>query len=76
MNLYIFENAEKVSDHYHSGGGLVVIAKDIKRVKELVLQTNGEAVLSDEDIANANMYELKNDNENETIYFFPDAGCC
>jgi uncharacterized membrane protein YvbJ len=75
MNMFIFENADKVSDNYHEGGGLVIVAADIEQVKQLVEATNGSVRLSDDDINKVIVYPLKGSHEAK-IFVFPDAGCC
>ena len=75
MNMYIFENADKVSDNYHEGGGLAIVAADIEHVKQLVEATNGTVRLSDDDIKQVTVYPLKGKHEAK-IFAFPDAGCC
>jgi uncharacterized membrane protein YvbJ len=75
MNMFIFENADKVSDKYHEGGGLAVVAADIEHVKQLVEATNGSVRLSDDDIKQVIVYPLKGKHEAK-IFAFPDAGCC
>jgi len=33
MKIFVFNYIEKVSDNYHDGGGLVIIAKDIEHAQ-------------------------------------------
>lgn len=74
MKLYVFEDCDKVSDHYHENGGLVVIAKDRASAKDIANKTNGVTV-NDQEVAEAIEYELNGKVENK-VYTFPDAGCC
>lgn len=74
MKLMILEYVEELTDRYHSGGALVIIAKDIKRAKELI--SNDKNIKPTErDWNEAIIYELKNDEE-ERYFIFQDAGCC
>ena len=36
MKMYIFEKLDNVSDRYHSNGGLMVVAKDLDDLKEII----------------------------------------
>ena len=36
MNVYIWESIEFVSDNYHDGGGLVVVAESLDAARELL----------------------------------------
>jgi hypothetical protein len=74
MKLFIFESMLQVSDNYHSGGGLVVIAKDEEHVKELI-KFDENITIYDNDWKFVKVYDLKN-NEEPKIFVFPDAGCC
>lgn len=42
MYIYIFEYVGQLTDSYHSGGGLVVVASSKEHVKELVAERNKE----------------------------------
>lgn len=36
MKIFVWEILDEVSDNYHCGGGLMVVAQDEKRAKELI----------------------------------------
>ena len=38
MKLYLWENLDKVSTSYHSGGGLVVVAEDDDAMRRIVAE--------------------------------------
>lgn len=73
MQIYLFEYTT-VTDNYHSGGALVVVAKSEEHVKELLVDF--PAVELDEDdwknvrVFDTNPYELPE------VFIFPDSGCC
>lgn len=74
MNIYIFEGVDHVSSNYHSNGGLVVIARDVDHVLELIA-TDDAIILTADDIARCKVYPLEGDHTAQ-IFVFPDAGCC
>ena len=74
MNLYIFEGLQNVSGNWHSGGGCVIVARDIESAKIFAEDTE-YLEISDEDWKYVVVYELAEDCEAK-VYIFPDAGCC
>jgi uncharacterized membrane protein YvbJ len=73
MNVYIFSRVRKVSNLYHEGGGLVVIARDIEQVAQLVKSTNGVVRLDEDEIKDVITYPLEGEHEAK-IFSFPDNG--
>lgn len=73
MKLFIFEDVGELTYNYHSGGGLVVVAKDEELAKKLIA-TNEYINLTDEEWSKVVVYET-NETE-ERMFIFPDAGCC
>ena len=67
MKLFIWESLDGLTDSYHDGGGLVVVAEDLDKAK-----TMNEAI---GDNLPDKVYDLKGKNE-EAVYVFPDSGCC
>lgn len=74
MKMFVFEYISKVSDRFHSGGGLMIVAKDKEQVIELI-EEYGIIEITEEEWKDVIIYELKN-NEKPRIFAFPDAGCC
>lgn len=86
--MYIFRNPERVSDSYHDGGSVAVVASTGLHVQELIKEHNDSneygyrnarprTIISDEDWANAELYMLHDDFDYEPkVMIFPDAGCC
>jgi hypothetical protein len=72
--MFVFQYNAQVSENYHSGGGLMVIAKDEEHVKEL-FENEKYIKIEDDEWNSVVVYELKNDEEPK-IFVFPDAGCC
>jgi len=87
MNVYIFENIDELTDRYHEGGGLVVIANNKRRAKKIAEEyihdpwdygnEKPHIKLSDEEHKVAKSYKLDPLKKyKEAVFVFPDAGCC
>lgn len=74
MKIFIFEQIDQLTGNYHSGGGLVVVARDQDHVKELV-SAHSDIVLDENEWSSATVYDVQGEVE-PTMYIFPDAGCC
>ncbi len=74
MKIFIWEYAGKVSNNYHSGGGLVVIANDIAEANELI-NADGNIDLTNSEFTNRLEFEVISETTSKVIVF-PDAGCC
>lgn len=74
LNIYIWERVDKVSDRYHEAGGVIVIANDSDRARELA-KDNGVVLTQDKKDKNPD-HAMKIEAINEQIIVFPDAGCC
>lgn len=74
MKLFILDVAQLTSA-YHSGGGLVIVARDIERAKEIIDGYSKDTEPTQDEWDSATIYDLYGDYEEET-YFFPNAGCC
>lgn len=72
MKVFIWENIEEVSGRYHSNGGLVVIADNEVRAREIANIVPGCYVHPEE---TPNYIRDVSDGE-EKVFIFPDAGCC
>ncbi|MEI2356083.1 hypothetical protein [Mesobacillus zeae] len=75
MKIYVFEDVEQVSDNYHSGGGLAIVAKDREQVAELV-DKEDYIRLSQADWNDVKVYALSSEDTEPRVFVFPDAGCC
>ncbi len=74
MKMFIFKRLEQVSDRYHPGGGLAIIANDRKHAME-VIENFWEIDITDEEWESVEVYELAEKVEPKFIVF-EDAGCC
>lgn len=79
--IYIFEMSEGLTNSYHSGGGLVVIAENIETAHNLIKNHKTEdcyrpTINLNNPISDPIFtIELKEDIQNK-VFLFPDAGCC
>lgn len=71
MKLFIFNNVEKLTNNWHSEGGLVIIAESMERAIELA--TKEGVKFTKEEIESC---EVRDCSGEEDIFLFPDAGCC
>lgn len=72
--IFIWENLSKVSNSYHSGGGLVIIAEDLEEAKSLA-QADGNIKFEEGELNSFKEFVVMGEATSEVIVF-PDAGCC
>ena len=88
MKIFIFEYIEQLTNNYHSGGGLVVIAADKRDAKDNIEARNDTIrelerewdrdniiEITDDEWLNVLEYDLAID-YGKRIFIFRDAGCC
>ena len=84
MFLYIVEVAETddgsgLTDRYHDGGGLVIVARNPQDAISLIDEHNeaggGKILNVDADMLLNGYYTVVNNQERQ-LWLFPDAGCC
>ena len=73
MNIYIFEYMNQVAVNRQEPVGLVVVAKNIEHVKELIDSANGTIRSSDLNFDKVITYPLMGEHE-ARILSFPDSG--
>lgn len=67
MRMFVWEYIGGLTDRWHSGGGLMVVAETVERAREIAPgNTSGEPDA---------VYELEGEPE-EKVFIFPDSGCC
>lgn len=79
MQLYIWENVrEFLTDNYHNGGGLAIVAENLTRARELFLNESSSPDSRKCEILTCDPDHIYNvDAEaKEKVFIFPDAGCC
>lgn len=74
MKVFVFEYIDKVSEEYHEGGGLLIVAKTEERAKELINAEEYVNVTAKE-WTEVVVIDAMPDAE-ERLIVFPDAGCC
>jgi len=74
MFIYIFESVRQVSDNWHGGGSVVVVAEDRNHAKRLIDATSFVEV-TETDWEGVRFYPLEGPVKSE-VFIFPDAGCC
>jgi hypothetical protein len=76
MKVFIWERIEKLTDNWHTDGGLVVVAANLQRAVELAEAEGVEFSKGDYDeLTPSNLYNT-DDSAEEKVFIFPDAGCC
>lgn len=72
MKVFVWESVSECTGNYHSGGGIVVFAKDEEEARRLANSQPG-CNLSDDEKPD----EVREVTGGESaIYIMPDAGCC
>ncbi len=72
MKVFIWVSVKKCSYNYHSKGGVVVVADDEKRARELANSKEGCDIL-EEEMPDETMDVVGG---NEKVFIMPNAGCC
>jgi len=72
MKLFVWTWLAKVSDYYHSEGGLLVVAENLEHATELAQKDPNIVVNGEPD----HVYELAPNTGEYRVLVFPDAGCC
>lgn len=73
MKIWLFEGAH-VTDNYHSGGSLMVIAETEGQIKQLLREYPG-VQLDEEDWKHVRTFPTHSYVPKE-VFIFPDSGCC
>lgn len=77
VKLFLWQYVGQVSDSYHCGGGLAVIALDERVARELIAAEKHVEV-TEEEWAEVRVLALDHIVEayEPEVIVFPDAGCC
>lgn len=73
--MFVWENVCELTNNYHDGGGVVIVANDLESARQLLkesipLNSKCNALKVDPD------YVTSVTAEKDEIFIFPDAGCC
>lgn len=74
MMAILWHGIPHVSEHYHPGGSLLVIATGLADAHNMILETIGahcEALT----VEPTRVWAVRDDSLRE-LFVFPDAGCC
>ena len=73
MTMFVWESVGNLTENYHDGGGVVVIAVSVDAARKQIEGAcpKGCTALKDEPDYRANVEAGE-----EKIFVFPDAGCC
>jgi Cft2 family RNA processing exonuclease len=73
MRMFVWEYVDGITCNWHDGGGVVVIAKDVDRARELLMATDG---VSRTEFTDEPDFSTSVGTRKEKVFIFPDAGCC
>ncbi len=72
--MFIWENVGGLTESYHDGGGVLVIAGSLDAARERLKADN---VKKDSEVFSQEpSYSVPVDAAEDTVIIFPDAGCC
>lgn len=71
MKAFLWHQIDKVSDNYHEGGGVIIVAETIDRAREIALVGDEKMSIDGEPD-----YIFDSDLIEEKVIPFPNAGCC
>jgi hypothetical protein len=74
MNLYLFDGIDQLTDRWHSGGSLVVVARDKEHVLELLKQYPHVSI-EESEWDSVIVYKVPKSSQ-PRVFIFQDAGCC
>ena len=72
MRVFVWDYVDDLTDSYHSGGGLVVVAESVEAAQSLAREVERASLTLPEPDA---VYELSASAEPK-VWVFPDSGCC
>lgn len=73
--LYVWNRVENATSNYHSEGGIIVIAKDLARAREMIAEATADVEGPCEALTIAPDFQ-RDCGGDEYIAIHPDAGCC
>lgn len=83
MKLFLFPDLDKVSNRYHSNGGVVVLARSREHAEQLCAEHVDETGWESEpcpivlDWTQVREWDVhQEDDEQGHVWVMPDAGCC
>lgn len=74
MNLYMWKRLEAVTSNYHSAAAVVIIAASLDRAHALVPYRGRHE--KREPMTEPDVIYVLHEAAEESVFIFPDAGCC
>jgi hypothetical protein len=82
VNVYFWENVTKLTDNYHSSGGVVIVAASLEAARDMLRDYHIRDTYS-ELVGACSAYVDEPDRvipvgetEKPELFVFPDSGCC
>jgi hypothetical protein len=76
VKAFVWDYIDCVTENYHAGGGVLVIAESLDKAVAMIPRTNGDGDREPKPLGPPTaVYELAEDC-NPSLLVFPDAGCC
>ena len=74
MKMFVWARVAYASNNYHHEGGILVVADNLSKAREVILKECSEkcGALTEEPNFSLEVLEPAS----QTIFIFPDAGCC
>jgi hypothetical protein len=79
MHVFIWKRIEALTSNYHPEGGLVIVAKDLRRARKMAEEAakgDRSPLVAHAADAEPDLRYAVNDTADEQLIVFPDAGCC
>jgi hypothetical protein len=70
MKIFIWQGVSGITDSYHDGGGVAVIAEDLEAARAHLGRSSAMKEAPDF------VFELKRGTKGPQTIVFPDSGCC
>jgi hypothetical protein len=73
MKIFVWQQVKNCTDNWHSEGGVVVVAENLARAKEIAAQKG--CIIDDGEWPDmvSTLYDFEYE---ERIFIMPNAGCC
>jgi len=72
--MYVWENVSELTNNYHDGGGVMVIADSMEAARELLIKNGvpkGCGAMKEQPDYSASV-----GSDEDKVFIFQDAGCC
>lgn len=78
MKVFLWEGVRRCSTSYHSGGSVLIRASDLSRARELGIFKDeiDETIFKMSGLEEQPDAIFDSESNEETVWIFPNAGCC